>query len=53
MARDDRVSMPGSYGGLVRYYDEYKSKFQIKPAHVVALIIIVVVAEIALNFLGK
>lgn len=50
MAKDDRISMPGSYGGLVRYYDEYKSKLQIKPAHVIALIIIVVVGEFILRF---
>ena len=53
MARDDRISMPGSYGGLVRYYDEYKSKIQIKPAHVIAIIVLVVVLEIALNIIAK
>ena len=50
MAQDNRISMPGSYGGLVRYYDEYKSKIQIKPAYVIASIVLVVAAEIVLQF---
>lgn len=50
MARDNRISMPGAYGGLVRYYDEYRSKLQVKPAHVIVAIVLVVLFEIALNF---
>lgn len=50
MAQDNRISMPGTYGGLVRYYDEYRSKLQVKPAHVIAAIVLVVVAEIILKF---
>ncbi len=26
----DKISMPSGIGGLVRYFDEYKSKFEIK-----------------------
>lgn len=45
----EQIRMPAGYGGLVRYFDEYKSKLQIKPAHVVLFIIIVVVFEIILH----
>ena len=48
----DRVSMPSSMGGLVRYFDEYKSKFELKPGHVVILIVIVILIEILLHWQG-
>ncbi|MBS3090395.1 preprotein translocase subunit Sec61beta [Candidatus Pacearchaeota archaeon] len=45
----DRLRMPSSTGGLVNYYDDYKSKIQIKPAHVVLLIVLAVALEIVLR----
>ena len=46
---DDRITMPSSQGGLVRYYNEYKSKIRIKPVHVVAFAIAVIVFELLLR----
>lgn len=48
---DERISMPASQGGLVRYYNEYKSKVQVKPIHVVAFAIAVIVLEILFRIL--
>jgi preprotein translocase subunit Sec61beta len=39
MARSDRISAPSSMGGIVRYFDEYKSKIQISPQTVVILVV--------------
>ena len=39
----DRVSMPSGMGGLVRYFDEYKSKIEFKPGHIIILCVIVIV----------
>ncbi len=50
---EDRVRMPLGTGGLVSYYDEYKSKIQIKPAHVILLIIATLVFEVALRIFVK
>lgn len=47
-----KVSMPSSMGGLVRYFDEYKSKFEIKPGHVIILIVVVIIIEIILHWKG-
>lgn len=44
--------MPSSMGGLVRYFDEYKSKFELKPGHVVVLVVIVILIEILLHWQG-
>ena len=46
---DDRISMPASQGGLVRYYNEYKSKVQVKPIHVVAFAIAVIILELLIR----
>jgi len=44
--------IPSAGGGLVRYFDEYKSKIQIKPEFVVLIIILVIIFEILLKVLG-
>ena len=43
MASDNRIHMPGGFGGLMRYDSEYKSKFIITPAQVIGFIIIVII----------
>ncbi len=53
MARDDKISMPSSMGGIVRYFDDYKSKIELKPGHVVILVVLVMVMEILLHILAK
>ena len=47
----DRISMPSGMGGLVRYFDDAKSKIQFKPEHIVIFIVIVIIAEILLHTL--
>lgn len=48
---EERISMPSSQGGLVRYFNEYKSKLQIKPIHVVAMVVTVILFELLLRIL--
>jgi len=38
-----------SSGGLVRYFEEYKSKLQLDPMHVVFIIAAVIVIEIVVR----
>jgi preprotein translocase subunit Sec61beta len=52
MAQDNKIQMPSSQGGLVRYFDEYKSRISLKPGHVIILVVIVVLIEILLHFYG-
>ena len=37
----DNIFMPSSGGGLMRYNEEYKSKFMLKPSHVVLFLILI------------
>lgn len=48
---DERIQMPSGMGGLVRYFDDAKSKIRFKPEHVVALILIFIVIEILFHAL--
>ena len=48
----DKVTMPTSMGGLVRYFDEYKSKIEFDPGHVIILAIVIIILEIVLHLSG-
>ena len=49
----DRISMPSGQGGLMRYFDDYKSKISIKPGHVVVLVIAVIIIILLLHAYGN
>ncbi len=53
MARDDKINMPMSTAGITRYFDEYKSNVELKPGHVILLILLVIGIMIFLNAYGK
>lgn len=45
----DKIQMPQSGGGLVRYFDDYKSKIEFSPKWVIVLIVVVIIIEILLH----
>jgi len=49
MAQDNKINLPGGFGGLMRYSEEYSSKFMLKPTHVVAFVLLIIAFRI---FLG-
>jgi preprotein translocase subunit Sec61beta len=49
---DDKIQMPSSGAGLTRYFDDYKSKIELKPEHVIVMIVILILIEILLNWQG-
>jgi len=46
---DNKIQLPGSFGGLVRYDEEYKSKFVVSPAQVIGFVVLIILFVIALN----
>ncbi len=48
----DRIQLPSSMGGLVRYYDEYQSRIQFKPIVVIIMVVAVIILEIFLHTLA-
>lgn len=53
MAGDNRISMPSGTGGLVRYFDEYKSKIKFKPGHIIIFTVVIMVIMIFLYTYGN
>lgn len=51
MASDNQIQMPGVFGGLMRYNEEYTSKFMLKPAYVIGFIIAIAVVVLAVRIL--
>jgi len=49
---NDRIQMPSGMGGLVRYFDEYKSKIEFKPGHIIILCVVVMILLIFLYSYG-
>ena len=52
MAKDRKVNMPSGMGGLVRYFDDYKSKIEFKPGHIIVLSVIVIIVMVLLHTYG-
>ncbi len=44
----EKISMPSSGGGLVRYFDDYKSRLEIPPLYIIIVIVVIIIAEIFL-----
>jgi len=53
MPNDNRITMPSGMGGLMRYFDEYKSKIRIKPGHIIIMVVVVMAIMIFLYTYGN
>jgi preprotein translocase subunit Sec61beta len=45
----EKMRLPSSGAGLTSFYSEYKSNFVLKPGHVIALVVLVIIFEILLH----
>jgi preprotein translocase subunit Sec61beta len=52
MAKSNKVNLPSGMGGLTRYFDDYTSKIEMKPGHVIVLAAIVMILVIFLHIQG-
>jgi len=46
---DNQIQMPGGFGGLMRFSEEYSSKFNLKPTHVIVFIIMIIIFRFSLG----
>ena len=46
---DNRIQLPQSGGGLVRYFEDYKSKIEFSPWVIIIFILIIIVGVIILQ----
>ncbi len=47
------MNMPSGMGGLLRFKESYKSKFSLKPVHVIVFIVLILVFRIVLGLIFK
>ncbi|MBN2454784.1 preprotein translocase subunit Sec61beta [Candidatus Woesearchaeota archaeon] len=50
---EDKIRMPATQGGLVRYFEDYKSKLEFKPGHIIIMVVVVVLIELFLHIRGS
>lgn len=50
---DSGINVPSGFGGLVKFKEEYESKFNLKPIHVVVFVILIVAFRVALPLFVK
>ncbi|MEK6818810.1 MAG: preprotein translocase subunit Sec61beta [Nanoarchaeota archaeon] len=46
---ENKIHLPGGFGGITRYDEEYQSRFRITPTQVVGFIIAVIIVVLALK----
>ena len=51
MSQKQKMQMPQSTAGLIRYFDAEKEAIQLKPEHVAALCVGIIALVLALRFL--
>lgn len=49
MVGDNKIHMPGGFGGITRYDEEYESRFKISPAQAIGFIVAVALFVVALK----
>mgnify|MGYP001566631611 CR=1 FL=1 len=47
---EDKIRLPSGIGGLVRYFDDYKSKIEINKLYFIAFVILVVIFYLFVQF---
>ena len=40
-------------GGLIRYFDDYKSKIELKPGHIIVITLVVILIVILMHIYGR
>lgn len=49
---DNKIRIPSSGGGITRYFDDYKSSFELAPGAVIVLAVVIMVIIILLHYFG-
>lgn len=51
MAKKNKIQLPQTTAGLVRYFEESEEAIKLKPQHVITICILILVLEIALKIM--
>jgi preprotein translocase subunit Sec61beta len=50
MGKKQKMQMPQSTAGLVRYFDSSKEKIKLRPEHIVGICVVIIIVELLLKF---
>jgi len=50
---DTSLNMPSGLGGLMRYNEEYDTKFKLKPVHVIGFVVLIIAFRVLLSMFLK
>ncbi len=50
---DTSLNMPSGFGGLMRYNEEYDTKFKLKPVHVIGFVVLIIAFRVLLSMFLK
>ncbi len=50
---DNQINLPSGFGGLTRFKEEYSSRFNLKPTHIILFIILIMAFRIVLEIVFK
>lgn len=53
MVRDSKVRMPSSTAGITQYWDDVKTKIELKPEYVIVLAVLIIIIELLLQVYGR
>ncbi len=49
--QSNQIQMPGVFGGLMRYDEEYQSRFMLSPGTIIAYIVVIILLVVVLKLL--
>ncbi len=51
MGKKDKMMMPQSTAGLIRYFEQSEEAIKLKPEHILGVCVVLIVIELALKYL--
>jgi preprotein translocase subunit Sec61beta len=45
----NKINLPGGFGGLMRYDEEYSSMFNLKPSYIVVFVVLIIIFRVVLG----
>ncbi len=51
MAKKDKMMMPQSTAGLIRYFDESQESIKLKPQYIIVIAVVIIALELVLKFM--
>jgi preprotein translocase subunit Sec61beta len=48
---ENKINLPSGFGGLTRFREEYASRINLKPTHVIIFILFIIAFRVLLEFI--